>query len=139
VLSIGNNEPFVNLLNQIDAPRAVAPPSPNTPLPQMLRAARKAAGLSLRDLAKRLGCSHNAVAQWESGVAKPSIANRADLAQALNIPFSHLLPESGRQPLLNEPRVQKMAALLEKMPPEQQEALLVVISTMVLGRNGQPD
>lgn len=48
-----------------------------------LRKLRKAAGLTQRELGDRIGVSPQAVAQWETGVKFPSVANLANLADVL--------------------------------------------------------
>jgi Zn-dependent peptidase ImmA (M78 family)/DNA-binding XRE family transcriptional regulator len=50
-----------------------------------LNRARKAAGLSLRDLGERVGISHAAVKKYEDGVAMPSSDILLGLARALNV------------------------------------------------------
>lgn len=57
----------------------MAPSTISTPktVPEVIRAARDAQGLSLRDFAEPLGVSHNTVSQWERGVAEPDTARVA--------------------------------------------------------------
>ncbi len=50
-----------------------------------VRQARKSAGLSQADLAKRIGVSQPAIATWESGVHDPRRVVMAKLADALSI------------------------------------------------------
>lgn len=46
-------------------------------VPEVIRAARDARGLSLREFAEPLGVSHNSVNQWERGVAEPDTTRLA--------------------------------------------------------------
>ena len=50
-----------------------------------LRRARKAAGLSLRDVGARVGLSHAAIKKYEDGVAMPASDMLLALARALNV------------------------------------------------------
>jgi transcriptional regulator with XRE-family HTH domain len=59
-----------------------------------IRAARIAAGLTQEGLARAVGVSRSAVAQWETGRAGQVGANLARLAAALGVSAAHLL--SGR-------------------------------------------
>ncbi len=57
-------------------PRALAPDSGSAHLleyARILRAARQAAGLSLRELATRAGTSHSTLVAYESGAKVPSV------------------------------------------------------------------
>ena len=48
-----------------------------------LRPLRAAAGLTQRELGNRIGGSGQAVAQWETGVKRPSVENLTKLADVL--------------------------------------------------------
>jgi DNA-binding XRE family transcriptional regulator len=48
-----------------------------------LRQLREAAGLTQRELGNRIGVSGQAVAQWETGVKRPSVENLTKLADVL--------------------------------------------------------
>lgn len=56
-----------------------------TPLPQLIRSAREAAGLSFAGLAARMGVTEMAVRSWESGAAKPHALRMPILAKVLKI------------------------------------------------------
>lgn len=55
-------------MTELSAPKTVS---------DVIRAARNAQGLSLREFAEPLGVSHNTVSQWERGVAEPDTARLA--------------------------------------------------------------
>lgn len=57
---------------------------------QRLRELRKAAGLDVTELAKRLGVSQPAVSQWEIGLTAPKRQTLARLAQVLGVPVTAL-------------------------------------------------
>ena len=69
-----------------------------------LRAARRAHGLSLRELADRLGVSPSLISQVETGRAKPSVSTLYAIASELNVSLDELLfndpdrPAGGRRP-----------------------------------------
>lgn len=56
---------------------------------------REAAGLSQRELGKRIGISGPAVAMWESGENRPSLTNLEKLADVLGVSIDAIL---GRDP-----------------------------------------
>lgn len=62
-----------------------------------LRAERLRQGLSLRELARRLGISASALSQVETGKAQPSVSKLFDIVNLLNISVDGLLAgEAGR-------------------------------------------
>jgi transcriptional regulator with XRE-family HTH domain len=54
-------------------------------LPDLIRSSRKRLGLTQVQLAKELGLSKGAVAQWETGETEPSVDNMAKLRDRLKI------------------------------------------------------
>jgi transcriptional regulator with XRE-family HTH domain len=61
----------------------------------LIRAQRVAAGLSLRDLAKRTKVSNAYLSQIERGLHEPSISVLDAIATALDVPLEALLARSG--------------------------------------------
>lgn len=55
------------------------------------RTARKAAGLSVRDVCKALNVSDAAVYQWETGVTTPTASRLKQLAQLYHCSVDQLL------------------------------------------------
>lgn len=53
--------------------------------------ARRRAGLSQREFGKRLGISHAAVSDLETGKTKPDLDNLTVVARALGVPLSQLV------------------------------------------------
>lgn len=66
-------------------PVAIRPVSEPDSLGERIRDARKAAGMSQVDLARRVGVTQPAVANWESGVHDPRRLMIAKIADALDV------------------------------------------------------
>ena len=64
-------------------------------LGEKLKAARKAAGLSQKELAEAVGAKHNSVSNWENGLNSPSTNTILELCRVLNIQPNELY---GTQP-----------------------------------------
>jgi transcriptional regulator with XRE-family HTH domain len=60
-------------------------------LGERLRAARKARGITLQQVAERTGLSKSFVSQVETGVATPSIVSLVGFARALDVPVGALI------------------------------------------------
>lgn len=65
-------------------------------LPQRLKEARKAQGLSLDATANLSGVSRSMVSQIERGESSPTIATLWNLTRALNVDFAGLLESNGK-------------------------------------------
>lgn len=55
--------------------------------------ARKMAGITQKELAKRLGVKPSQISHWENGFRKPKVQTLQRIALALGVDFSELLPE----------------------------------------------
>jgi len=55
--------------------------------PEKLRARRKELKMTQKDIADRLGISHQAYSTWERGVKKPSKEKVKQLEQVLDVPI----------------------------------------------------
>ena len=99
-----------------NAPRASRPDMPE--MGEHLRAARAARGLSLRELAERLGVSPSLISQIETGRASPSVNTLYALAAELDVSLDELLFDERRPP---EPatRPPASAGALASAPPVQ--------------------
>jgi transcriptional regulator with XRE-family HTH domain len=98
-------------------------------LSQIIRSARVRAGLTQRALAKRLKVAQSAVGQWETDVTKPSILNRVDLANVLNLKFSDLIPEAADVATVvsEDPQVIILVRKFEGLPASVREAILMQV------------
>src|SRR5215471_8764080 len=76
----------------------VADFDPGTGLGPRLREARSAGGLSVRELARRVGCSASLISQIERGVSVPSVGVLYALATELGSSLDYLLFGSGGGP-----------------------------------------
>lgn len=69
------------------------------PLGQQIRELREKRDLSLRELAKKLGCSAAFLSDIELGRRFPSEASLKDVARILNVPFDELKAHDTRPPI----------------------------------------
>ena len=100
-------------------------------LGDFIKAQRKMAELSLRELAARTNVSNPYLSQIERGLHEPSVRVLKAIAGALNLSAETLLKQAG---LLEEeggpgehaPTIEKAIAADEKLKPEQRTALLAV-------------
>ena len=58
---------------------------------EILRATRALSGLSVRDLAPKVGVSHGTISAWERGAGEPSVTQFLRWAQATKQPAQQLL------------------------------------------------
>lgn len=58
---------------------------------EKIKTFREKAGMSQRDLAYAIGVSQSAVAQWETGIAQPTLDNLRKVADILGISPGELL------------------------------------------------
>jgi transcriptional regulator with XRE-family HTH domain len=70
---------------------------------ERLRIARRRRGLSLRELAQRLGVSASLISQVETGRANPSVSTLYAIATELDVSLDELLFEDRRPPSLTGP------------------------------------
>src|SRR5438552_15059457 len=65
---------------------------------QELRAHREGRGLSLRELARRLGISPSAISQIETGKSRPSVSTLYSIVTELGMSLDELFSEDGSKP-----------------------------------------
>jgi transcriptional regulator with XRE-family HTH domain len=87
-----------------DAARRPVPDGPALDLGSRLRAERLRQGLSLRELARRLGISASALSQIETGKAQPSVSKLFDIVNLLNVSVDGLLAGAAGQPPADQGR-----------------------------------
>ncbi len=69
------------------------------PLGERIRELREARDLSLRELAKKVGCSAAFLSDIELGRRYPAEKNLKDLCRILNVPFDELKAHDSRPPI----------------------------------------
>ncbi|MEV5411326.1 XRE family transcriptional regulator [Thermopolyspora sp. NPDC052614] len=79
----------------VDSP---APVSPLDAVGQKLRRARLAAGMSVREMARRVDVSPSFVSQVELGRTKPSVGTLYSMATELGVPLDDLMPLASPAP-----------------------------------------
>lgn len=117
---------------------------PGTPLPlgEFIATQRRAAEMSLRQLAERAGISNPYVSQIERGLRKPSAEVLQQLANALQVSAETLYEKAGFiDP--DEPRlspVQRVILADSELTGDQKKALIDVYLAFLAARDGQnPD
>jgi len=75
-----------------------------------IHALRKAGGLSQADLAGRLACEIALISRYERGINAPSIEQLLNLAEALNVPPSDLLPSTTNLEIEKKHALQRLLA-----------------------------
>jgi len=95
----------------------VADFDPGTGLGPRLREVRSAGGLSVRELARRVGCSASLISQIERGVSVPSVGMLYALATELGSSLDYLLFGSGTAPAAAAVAAVAVAASAAAAPP----------------------
>lgn len=100
---------------------------------QVIREARRKAGLSQEALAARLGVSRNAVAGWETGHSRPDLDVVADLCRALQISTDHFF---GRT-FSPAAQSRKMLDLFSSLEPGDRQVILWQTEALAERRRAQ--
>jgi transcriptional regulator with XRE-family HTH domain len=105
-------------------------------LGDFIKAQRKLAELSLRELAARTNVSNPYLSQIERGLHEPSVRVLKAIAGALNMSAETLLKQAGlleEEPDVGEaaPTTEKAIAADQALTPEQRTALLAVYRSYV--------
>lgn len=106
-------------------------------LGEFIRAQRKAAALSLRQMAELANVSNPYISQIERGLHEPSMRVMRSIADALNLPLDSLLARAG----LTDPgetheedagpSVEAAIAADRRLTPAQRDSLLAVYRTYI--------
>lgn len=98
----------------------------------IIRRGRERLSLKQGDLASRIYVKQSAISQWETGKSIPSLENRINLAAALNIPLSDLLPEAGDVPAdaMQHPRIRRLIQNYLSLSTQQREAIDLVVERL---------
>jgi transcriptional regulator with XRE-family HTH domain len=106
---------------------------PETGLGPRLRVARESLGWSVRELARRIGCSASLISQIERGVSVPSVGVLYSLATELDSSLDHLLFGAGAD--LRRPAAAVAAAPSPGLVPGLVPGLAPAIVQRAEGRN----
>lgn len=60
----------------------------------LIRIARKTAGLSQMELAERIGISYQQIQKYEKGMSEISISRLSQIADALHMPLNRFIPDN---------------------------------------------
>ena len=93
---------------------------------EIIRAARVRAGFTQRYVAKALDVGPSAVNQWESGLTKPSITKRAQLAVLLKLSITDLIPGAPVDEV-----TEAISQLVREVPLSKQAALVIAVEQLV--------
>jgi transcriptional regulator with XRE-family HTH domain len=95
-----------------------------------IKKAREDAGLTQRELAKRIRLSPGLIGQWESHRKKPGRDILPRLADALVLDITVLLNDSGDQRpgvLIRDPKQLALIRRFKQLSPRQQESILELL------------
>jgi len=119
-----------------------AAPAPDQhALGTFIRDQRRAAQMSLRDLAERAGVSNPYLSQIERGLRRPSAEILRQVARALQVPAEALFVRAGILDELDEADVLRAVQCTEALTGEQKRVLIRVYEAFVRENRGveRPD
>ena len=90
-----------------------------------LRAARVARGLSLREMARRIGVSPSFVSQVELGKAKPSLGTLYGFLSELDLSLDELMPSAGATPAASGAQAPRLAAAPHGSPMDHLNGVII--------------
>jgi transcriptional regulator with XRE-family HTH domain len=102
---------------------------------QQLRDARRAAGLSQAEVARRLGTTQSAIARWERGDVSPSLANAVRYAEAVRA----TLTLTTDQDLLEPEDRATLQANLRRTPEQRLAQLTGFVRFAMAGRRAMAE
>lgn len=97
-----------------------------------LKELRKKKGLTLSEVAQAMGVSRQAYSYYENDKRDPDTAMVKALAEFYGVTTDYLLgrDETEIKRLLNDPEVQEIANLYDKLPEEKKALVLAMARTM---------
>ncbi len=98
-----------------------------------LREARKMAGLSQAQVAKRLGLHRPSISEAEAGNRRVSADELAKLADLFDVSMSWLVGESADKLDIHDDKIQLAARELRKLKPEDLDRLLIILASLRRG------
>lgn len=106
---------------------------------KMLRTARKAAGLTMKELGEKVGVSESAISQYETGKREADFETLLKIGEILDCSIDYLLrgeqkkrptPEDGDGPALDE----KLINCLIQLTAEEQEKVETFVQGLIAAR-----
>lgn len=103
---------------------------------QLVRQARRRVGMTLDDLAKKLGLSYQQVHKYENGTNRISAGTLAAIANILSVPIDHLFPEDafassdGENSELDRIRSEVARLVRTIDDPRKLEAIVTILKTV---------
>ncbi|MEQ8559635.1 MAG: helix-turn-helix transcriptional regulator [Henriciella sp.] len=103
---------------------------------QLVRQARRRVGMTLDDLAKKLGLSYQQVHKYENGTNRISAGTLAAIANILSVPVDHLFPEdaladrNGENSELDRMRGEVSRLVRTIDDPKKLEAIVTILKTV---------
>lgn len=103
---------------------------------QLVRQARRKVGMTLDDLAKKLGLSYQQVHKYENGTNRISAGTLAAIANILTVPIDHLFPEDalagseGENSELDRIRNEVTRLVRTIDDPKKLEAIVTILKTV---------
>ncbi len=91
---------------------------------ERIRAARLARGMTQADLARAIGVSRSAVAQWETDRAGQIRGNLARIASVLGISVGHLVSGDTAEDRVDTPDALALLRLYRTLTPDDRQLLL---------------
>lgn len=100
----------------------------------IIRAKRKEAGLTQKELASKIGVAQNTIAHYETGIRTPKLNQLTEIAKALNLSATTFLSEENDKPLRRTAKMtsEEKRAWLQAANPED---LLKQFETSADNRN----
>ena len=102
-----------------------------------LRQLREAAGLTMRELARKIGEDHSNVRYWESSGKIPRSDVLLPIANALGVTVDELLGDqtAKRRTKASQSRLGQVFALAQQLPRKQQQKIAEVVEALVIQAN----
>ncbi|MEE2877475.1 MAG: helix-turn-helix transcriptional regulator [Pseudomonadota bacterium] len=103
---------------------------------QLVRQSRRRVGMTLDDLAKKLGLSYQQVHKYENGTNRISAGTLAAIANILSVPIDHLFPEDalaggeGENSELDQIRNEVTRLVRTIDDPRKLEAIVTILKTV---------
>lgn len=96
----------------------------------LIREYRKRAGLTMKELADRLGVHESAVGLWENGKRRPTYERLLQISEELNCSVNDLMGYTSEPIESTIPEITMIARAGAKMTPEKRADMLKILMTI---------